>query len=121
MQYVEFNKRNGQLVISLTPAGKQEIEEAIADGKNIDSDAYMYELFEHPLCNGWFNVAPEEIGALTNAPIFSDNIERDDDGNVVNVDCVYAYMDYAVRSPVEVLREKGEVIFSRHDCLANKA
>ena len=34
---------------------------------------------------------PEDIGALTDAPILSDDIEYDDEGEVVRVGAVYWY------------------------------
>ncbi|MGI9061916.1 MAG: hypothetical protein ACR2H5_25460 [Ktedonobacteraceae bacterium] len=39
--------------------------------------------------NGWSWVRPEDIGALTDAPILSDDIEYDDHGDVVSVGTVF--------------------------------
>ena len=112
MQYVTFTKENGNLVVTLTPEGKQEIAEAIADEKNIGSDDFMLNLFEHPLCNGWSEIRPEDIGALTSSPIFSDEATFDDDGNLKSVGRVYWFPNYQIESPVETLNEYGRVIFT---------
>ena len=109
---VEFSKRGGNLVITLTPAGREVIAHAEADGQNIDSDVFMADLFEQPLCNGWEPVRPEEIAALTSAPIFTDEAERDDHGQLVKVGRVYWFPNYQIESPVQTLRDKGEVVFT---------
>ena len=49
-------------------------------------------------------VPPEDIGALTAAPILSDEIVRDDDGRLTAAGRVYWYPDYAVRDEIEELR-----------------
>jgi hypothetical protein len=109
---VEFRKINGNLVITLTPAGREEIATAEADGENIDSDFYMGQLFDHPFCNGWEVIQPEEIAALTSAPIFSDEAERDEQGKLLAVRRVYWFPNYQIESPIQTLKEKGVVIFT---------
>ena len=111
MQYVDFTKKNGNLVVTLTPEGKQEIADAIADSKNIGSDDFMLELFEYELCNGWGVVNPEDVGALTDSPLFSDETVFDEDGDFESVGRIYWFPNYQIESPVETLYEKGEVIF----------
>jgi hypothetical protein len=112
MQYVEFIKQGNDLLVKLLPAGRELITEAQADEKNTDADDFMAELFEHQLCNGWLPVPPEDIGALTSAPLFSDEFEMDEDGKLKNVGKVYWFPNYAVESPVATLFEKGEVVFT---------
>ena len=56
---------------------------------------------------------PEEIGALTDAPILSDDIEYDDEGEVVRVGVVYWYPQYDVADPVAQLLASGSVEFER--------
>ena len=50
--------------------------------------------------HGWSWVRPEDIGALTDAPILSDGIEYDDQVDVVNVGAIYWYSYYEVSDPV---------------------
>lgn len=57
-------------------------------------------------------VAPEDIGALTDAPIFAENVVRDPDDNaVVEVGDVWWYPNYMVSHFGKQLLEAGEVIF----------
>jgi len=57
------------------------------------SDDTMYEFFEGFIANTeWEWIAPEDIGALTSAPILG---IRDENDEVVEA---YGFMDYAVRS-----------------------
>ena len=115
MRYVEFRKKNVNLAITLTPAGRDFIAEAVAEGKNICSDAFMDDLFEHPLCNGWNRVKPEELAALTSSPIVTDDFQRDNHGKLVKVGRVYWFPNYQIESPVETLRDAGEVEFTGVD------
>ena len=72
-------------------------------------------LFEE---TGWsgngelYEVAPEDIGALTSAPIITDELNIEDDGARKVLGEVWWYPNYMVSSWVEVLRETGEVIFT---------
>jgi hypothetical protein len=54
---------------------------------------------------------PEEIGALTSAPIIGET-ERDDNGVLVRTCKVWWYPDYAVRSFVDDLIEWGYTVLS---------
>lgn len=64
------------------------------------------------LCNGLHDIYPEMIGALTDAPILTDvcpdyvnSTLTDDDANI------WWYPNYAVTSPMEELKNTGQVIF----------
>lgn len=109
---ITFTTEDGDLAIVLTPEGQEEIGRAIAQGQNIDSEQFMCDLFEHPLCNGWEWIRPEEIAALTDAPIVSDRTERDEDGTLVKIGRVYWFPSYQIESPVQTLYDAGRVIFT---------
>lgn len=70
-------------------------------------------VLDHIIGNGLESLAPEEIGALTDAPIFGDDIGRDDAHNITQADNVFWFPDYCVRDPWEELRNKGRVSFQR--------
>lgn len=73
---------------------------------NFDCDFVMYEIFEHLTCNSdlqW--VRPEDIGALTSAPILG---IRDENDQVIKA---WGFMDYALRSPQQDLLDHGYCIF----------
>jgi len=66
-------------------------------------DELMYEFFEEFISNTeWEWISPEDIGALTSAPILG---IRDEEENVIEA---YGFMDYQVTSLMEELRH-GEV------------
>jgi hypothetical protein len=62
--------------------------------------------------NGWECVAPETIGALTDAPIVSDDVGYDDDGTINHVGRVWWFPNYMVENPVETLATTGRVVFT---------
>ena len=113
MQYATFTKMSDRLRISLTSEGREELQDRLAAGIEIDNDITLYDVLEHQLCNGWEWIRPEELGALTAAPILSDDCERDEDGLLTHVDVVYWYEPYQVRSPVGELVVNGHVDFQR--------
>jgi len=56
-------------------------------------------------------VPPEDIGALTAAPILSDEIVRDDEGRLTEAGRVYWYPDYQVRDEIEEIHQKLALLF----------
>jgi hypothetical protein len=63
-------------------------------------------------------VRPEDAGALTEAPIVTEDIDTEDidtdnQGNVLHVGTVYWYPQYNVSDPVAKLLENGYVDFVR--------
>ena len=98
------------LVITITPEFMQELKDRAAGGENMQSDSLMYEILEPLVQNGLDWIRPEEIGALTDAPIIGDTA-RDDHGELTETHSVYWYPNYALKSPVQELMEKGSVTF----------
>ena len=72
----------------------------------------LYEILEDWLCNGWEFVLPENIGALTDAPILTDEIIYGDLGTVEYIGNVWWFTNYAIENEVETLLKKGKVVFS---------
>jgi hypothetical protein len=121
MSYVEIVKGRDGITLKLTPAGREELaEHKTADGWDRGTVCLLADLLEDHLANGWEFLLPEEVGALTAAPILSDNAMRDDSGKLVSVGVgdVYWFPDYAVRSELDELYEKGEVLFPRAEEVA---
>ena len=74
----------------------------------------LWELLEDITENSsWNFVAPEDIGALTAAPILSNDVTIDDDGAVVVYGDIWWQERYAVESAVEKIFRGG--------CIFNKA
>ena len=110
--YVDLAKTDdGDLAIVLTRDGREEFERIEEMRSEHGVNTALETLLEDHLGNGWELVPPEDIGALTSAPILSDEIERDDDGEITEVGRVYWYPDYQVRDEIEVLRERLVVVF----------
>jgi len=112
-QYVDLRKTDeGNLEIVLSEEGRAEFEQIEQIRQALATDAALAELLEDHFGNGWEIVLPEEIGALTSAPILSDEITRDDCGRVEDVGIVYWYPEYQVTDEIEELR-KGLVLLFR--------
>jgi len=111
--YVDLRKTDGgDLEIVLNANGRTEFATIEEEKDAYGIHAALCTLLEDHLCNGWEMVPPEDIGALTAAPILSDDILRDDQGQVVEVGRVYWYPDYQVRDEIEELRTKLVIVFS---------
>lgn len=108
---LNFKKlKNGNLKITFTREGRAEAREALADGKN-DFEVFA-DLIEYQICNGWEYIRPEEVGALTDATIISDDCERDDHGDLVKCGRVYSNIDYyQIEGDVERLLRNKELIW----------
>ena len=110
--YVDLRKTDeGDLEIALTRNGQEEFEAIEAMRSACGINAAREILLEDHLGNGWEMVAPEEIGALTSSPILSDEVERDEEGEITDVGRVYWYPQYQVCDEIEVIRAKLVVVF----------
>ena len=110
-KYTEFEKHANGVRIILLPEAREDAQ-AIA-AADLDADSKLSEMIEWQLGNGWSWVRPEDIGALTDAPILSDDIEYDDHGNVVSVGAVYWYPHYDIADPSVQLLTDGYIDFVR--------
>lgn len=108
MRMVEFEVKDRALHIKLLPEAREDVE--ALRGQNA-----FGEVIEHQLGNGWQWVQPEDIGALTSAPILSDEVEYDDGGEITKVGRVFYFADYALRDEIEDLLARGEVVFRQCD------
>lgn len=57
-------------------------------------------------------IMPADVGALTDAPMFTDKLDLLDDGKSDVTGQVWWYPDYQVKSFSEVLRNEGRVTFT---------
>lgn len=114
-KYVEFDTQaNGNLRITLISESREDVQE-IASLRELTADGKLHEVIEWQLANGWTLVPAEDIGALTEAPILSEDIDYDDHGNVQHVGVVYWYPEYEVKDPVAQLLENGFVDFTQQE------
>jgi hypothetical protein len=109
-QLVEFTKlSNGDLRISLLPEGREEAVEISKTNKS--TNAKFTEIIMHQICNGWDVLRPEEVGALTDSLILSDDSEFDDEGEVITIGNVWWFPNYQILDEVEELLKNGYVDF----------
>jgi hypothetical protein len=104
---------NGNLEITVDEELQKELQEM--DDGEIQADTTLHDVFEPLLSNSeltWTN--PEDIGALTDAPILSD-VMIDDDEDVPEDAHFWYYDNYALRSPLEDLARDGKTVFQLTD------
>lgn len=110
--YVDLEKtQDGHLRIVLNPSGQEQFADIELEHKRHGILAALYRLLDDHLGNGWEFIAPEDIGALTAAPILSEDVTRDDQGNLVSVGRVYWFPEYAITDEIEELRHRATVTF----------
>lgn len=101
--------------ITILPNGNLEIKlEDSDDRDDIEGmrGADWWKLFEDKCGNGWGIVEPEWIGALTDAPIVTDEYTFTDDEKHEVTGRVWWFPNYMVEDPVETLLERGRVVFT---------
>jgi hypothetical protein len=95
----------GNLVISVDSQEQAEIKSRMTED-GFDSDDIMHEILEPLVCNSEVQYcSPEEVGALTDAPMLCVHGTEDE------IESVWAFMDYQVRSVQADLAEYGRAVF----------
>lgn len=102
----------GNLKFCADAEAREEIHTILNDPNGGYQKALDY-LIECVTGNGLEFLAPERIGALTSAPIFGEDIQYGDDGNIDDVGAVFWFPNYAVVNEMELLAESGELVFQR--------
>lgn len=103
----------GNLVISRLRSEKADLQEMFEKCTHTDH-GFLADLLEY---TGWGpnghldQVAPEDIGALTNAPILTDDLEVDDQGVKTVRGRVWWFPNYQIESFAETLIKTGKVTF----------
>ena len=102
---MEFIRIEKGLKITIDEIDKKFLSEVAQNNHNeLCSNKAEADFFEPYLANSDFEwVAPEDIGALTSAPILG---VRGEDDEIIEA---YGYMDYAVLSMLEELDTQGEI------------
>ena len=109
MSYITLTKTGRALRLTLTPEGREGLQARVDSGQSIDTDSTLYGLLEDHLCDGWDRIRPEEIGALTSAPILSDECSRNDEGEITSTGVVYWHERYQIESAANELLTAGHV------------
>lgn len=64
----------------------------------------IIDALESNLCNGWRIIRPEEVGALTDGTIITDDWRENDHGDLIHVGMVYWDENYETQSTLETLQ-----------------
>lgn len=105
--------------LTVLPSGDLEID--VVANADIDWDRLLKERDDNALCiliddirgnSEWDMVDPEDIGAMTLAPIISDGVMYPDSGARVVFGRVWWFPNYAVENLIETLHEKGHVVLT---------
>jgi hypothetical protein len=107
-EYVDLVLIGNHLELDPTPAGTHRANELRGE---MGTDAALGELLEDHLTNGWEFLEPAEIGALTDAPIISQDVLRNEQGDIVLVGRVFWFSNYQVEDPLETFVRDRSVSF----------
>ena len=107
---LNWEETSAGLVFTVGGKYQEELKEAVEAGTGMRA---FDDIIDALQSNGDLeSIQPEEIGALTSAPIVG-RVERDDQGNILKVDEVYWFPDYQIKDPVEELAANGTVTFPK--------
>jgi len=110
--YVDLEKApDGNLHIHLNRRGRRHFADIREQRDAYGIHAALCALLEDHLCSGWEMVPPEDLGALTSAPILSDEISRDEEGRITEAGRVYWYPEYQVCDEIEEIRANLVLVF----------
>ena len=101
--------RYGDLTIEALPGIDWERLEGLPENEA------LAELLEYQTANGYEWIRPEEIAALTAAPILGWDVKRNQAGEVISTGAVYWFDNYQVEDAIKTLRAGDTLIFKRAD------
>lgn len=110
---MEFSiDEHGHLIFTLDAEAREELKEKM-------SEDFFYadieDIFHNSDLSGNCDLdtlRPEQVGALTDSPIFAEGIEHDPDGVIGRTENVWWYPNYQIENPAEILINTGEVMFT---------
>jgi hypothetical protein len=112
-EYISLKMTKNGLEISLTKKGKEKVKE---DGITEEN---FYDYFEDIQANSEFLYFAESPVGLTDAPVITDGLYYDDDGELTDKGHsdseVYWYPDYAIKSFADELKEEGNTFFDKSE------
>lgn len=110
MSDISFTIQNdGSLKITADAEAREELKAAYADG---GYPRAFDDILEAGLRSGFERIRPEYIGALTDSPIFGEEVTYEDDLTQRVEGRVWWFPEYQVINEVEELIQKGEVTFT---------
>jgi len=79
--------------------------------ESMGDDSAIVEMLDYHLGEGYEMLQPEELGALTAAPIVGYGVQRDDEGNFIDAEKVWWLANYALILVWEELKKGKKVVF----------
>jgi len=110
-QFVDLEKTHGGDLRIVRTVGRTLFRDIQNVRDWLGINAALRVLLDDHLQNGWEEIKPEEIGALTSALLISDEAERSDEGELTKVGRLYWNERYQVDDEIEELRQRGVVLF----------
>jgi hypothetical protein len=106
MEFIEQASGNLKIV-----AGKGDFERLREIRERVEGNdlAYLDELLDG---TRYQPIRPEDVGALTNAPMFTDDFEIKDDGTRIVHGSVWWFPNYQVENFADTLIKEGSVVFT---------
>lgn len=71
------------------------------------------EKFDYSTNGHFYDILPEDVGALTDAPMLTDEIDNTENGDIVVNSNVWWYPEYEISNWLDVLISNGSVIFTK--------
>ena len=95
---------NGNLIISCEAEDRLEIREFSQEHGEMDT---ILEFTEHYWTNGWGVHSADELGNLSEAPLFAEESTIEDDGSIVLGERVWYHPNYQIESLVDTVLQNG--------------
>lgn len=95
------------ITITETDRGLQIVPDDIEELKECTD---LGQVFEYYTCNEWEWLQPEQVGALTDGSIISNDTQYNDDCELIGVGKVYWDSAYQIESTLEEL-QKGNTVY----------
>jgi hypothetical protein len=111
MKFEQLPSKN--LALIMEPADADEVAEMLRNATHLDH-GFLADLLEYARWPGnglLYQVSPEWVAALTDAPMLTDDLELTDAGDANVRGQVWWYEPYQVSSFAEVLLRDGRVVF----------
>lgn len=105
--YLDLVKHPNGLILVPTKDGIAEAKDFLDARPN--GHGCLEDLLEDHLGNGWEFISPEEIGAMTEGLIISDDVQRDEEGKFLDASDIYWFADYQVVDEISELAQ-GKVV-----------
>lgn len=102
-----------ELVYKETTLELRATADEVEDVRGLPEMEALATLLEYQLCNGWTLCEADELGALSNAPVLSEDIWTNDQGQyeLPSGATFYAYLSYQVRSVLDDIERNGVAVF----------